>query len=73
MLDRVLNILLVFADAAGNYMFKVNNRSTRAWCEICSKLKIKTPEQDHQWRRSGVFIVNFEHTSLCSLSIVNFE
>ena len=23
---------------AGNYMFKVNNRNTRARCEICSKL-----------------------------------
>ena len=31
-------------------------------CEICSKLTIKTPEQ-RQWRRSGVFIVNFEHIS----------
>ena len=31
-----------------------------ARCEICSKLTIKTPEQ---WRRSGVFIVKFEHIS----------
>ena len=31
-------------------------------CEICSKLTIKTPERCH-WRRSGVFIVNFEHIS----------
>ena len=36
---------------AGIYLLKVNNR-------ICSKLTIKTPE-----RRSGVFIVNFEHIS----------
>ena len=28
-------------------------------CEICSKLTIKIPEW-RQWRRSGVFIVNFE-------------
>ena len=28
---------------AGNYIFKVNNRNTRARCEICSKLMIKTP------------------------------
>ena len=41
-------------------MFKVNKRNTRARCEICSKLTIKTPE-GHHWRRSGVFIVNFEH------------
>ena len=39
-------------------MFKVNKRNTRASCEICSKLTIKTPE-----RRSGVFIVNSEHIS----------
>ena len=32
------------------------------WCEICSKLTIKTPEWG-QWHRSGVFIVNFEHIS----------
>ena len=31
-------------------------------CEIFSKLAIKTPER-RQWRRSGVFIVNFEHVS----------
>ena len=45
---------------AGNYMFKVNNRNTSTRCEICSKLTITTPEQ-RQWRRSGVFIINFEH------------
>ena len=45
-----------------NYMFKVNNRNTRTRCEICLKLTIKTPER-RQWRRSGVFIVNFEHIS----------
>ena len=36
--------------------------NTRTICEICSKLIRKTPEQ-HQWRRSGVFIANFEHIS----------
>ena len=41
-------------------MFKVHNRNARIWCEICLKLTIKTPER-RQWRRSGVFIVNFEH------------
>ena len=30
---------------AGNYLFKVNNRNTRTRCQICSKLKIKTPER----------------------------
>ena len=66
---------------AGNYMLKVNNRNTRTRCEICSKLTKKTPERRHwtpsfigHWRRSGVFIVNFEYIShLASVSIVNFE
>ena len=43
-----------------NLMLKVNNKNIRTRCKICSKLTIKTPEQ-RQWRRSGVFIVNFEH------------
>ena len=29
------------------YLFKVNNRNTRTRCEICSKLRIKTPERRH--------------------------
>ena len=48
--------------SAGIYLLKVNNRNTRTRCEICSKLTIRTSER-HQWRRSGVFIVNFEHIS----------
>ena len=56
---------------AAIYLFKVNNRNTRARCKICPKLTIKSPEQ-YQWCRSGVFIVNFEHTCT-SVSIVNFE
>ena len=44
---------------AGIYLFEVN-RNTRKRCEICSKLTIKTPERRHR-RRSGVFIVTFEH------------
>ena len=45
-----------------NNLFKVNTRNTRTRCEICSKLTIKVPERRH-WRRSGTFIVNFEHIS----------
>ena len=50
----------------GIYLPKVNNRNTRTRCEICSKLTIKTPER-RQWRRSGVFIVNFEYISHLAL------
>ena len=38
-----------------NFLFKVNNRNIS---EICTKLTIKIP-----WRRSGIFIVNFEQIS----------
>ena len=61
-LGRLFGPLLKVAIPASNYMFKVNNRHTRASCEICSELKIKTPEW-HHWHRSGDFIVNFEHIS----------
>ena len=56
------SLLSFISKPAGNYMFKVNNRNTRTRSGICSKLTTKTPER-RQWRRSGVFIVNFEHTS----------
>ena len=51
-------------NAAGNNMFKVNNRNTRTRCY----------RLQHR-RRSGAFIVNFEHifTPCSSVSIVNFE
>ena len=39
------------------YLFKINNKNIRKRCEICWKLTWR------QWRRSGVFIVNFEHIS----------
>ena len=44
------------------YLFKVNSRNTRKTCEIWLKLTIKTPEPRHE-RRSGIFVVNFEHIS----------
>ena len=47
---------------AGIYLLKVNIKNTRARYKIGSKLTIKTPER-RQWRRSGVFIVNFEPIS----------
>ena len=44
------------------YLFKVHNENTRIMCEICSKLKIQTPESG-QLCSSGFFIVNFEYIS----------
>ena len=43
--------------STGSYLF-----NTRTRYEICSKLAIKIQER-RQWRRSGVFIVNFEDIS----------
>ena len=51
---------------AGIYRLKVNNRNIRTRYEICLKLIIKIPEGRH-WRRSGIFIVNFEHISHLAL------
>ena len=65
-LFRLMFFYIVHDYPAGNYMLKVNNRNTRTRCEICSKLTIKTPERPH-WRRSGVFVVNFEHISHLAL------
>ena len=53
----------------GIYLLKINNRNTRKRCEIGSKLTTKIPEGRH-WRRSDIFIVNFEripHLFLVSL------
>ena len=41
------------------YLLRVSNRNTRTRCEICSKLTMKT----RHWRRSGIFIGDFEHIS----------
>ena len=64
MFNWVLNTLLItfIQYPAGIYLLKVNNRNTRTRCEICSKLTIKIAERRH-WRRSGIFIVDFEHIS----------
>ena len=37
--------LITIETPAGIYLLKVSNRNTRARCEICSKLTIKTPER----------------------------
>ena len=43
---------------ASMYLFKVNNRSNRRMCEICSQLTIKTMSY-----KNNAFIVNFEQIS----------
>ena len=45
------------ANPTGNYMLKVNNRNSRARCEICSKLTITTT------KRRQCPIVDFKHIS----------
>ena len=50
-------------------MFKVNNRNRGTMCGICLKLTTKTPER-RLWRRSCVFIFNFEHISHLALLIL---
>ena len=40
----LLQIFCVGFYPTGNSMFKVNNRDTRASCEMCSKVTIKIPE-----------------------------
>ena len=55
-----LNSEVIRPNPAGINMVRVNNKNTNTMCEICSKLTLKKPER-RQWRRSGVFIVNFEH------------
>ena len=59
---------------ASKYMFKINNRNTRARYEICSKLTIKTSERGF-WPCSGVLLLalNVFHTFLCAVSMVVFE
>ena len=57
-LSSLLTLRIVIS--AGIYFPKDNNGNTRAICEICSKLTIKTPERCH-WRSFGVLNSNFEH------------
>ena len=54
------------------YLFKVNNRNIRKRCEICSNITLRTPER-HQWRRSSVFIVNFQYISHLFLAFLLFK
>ena len=42
------DLVMIDIAPAGNYMFKVNNRNTRAMCEICSNLTIETLDRRHR-------------------------
>ena len=62
-LKEVINTIrmnLCSINPTHTYLFKVNNKGTRKRREIGSKLVIETLER-RQWRRSDVFINNFEH------------
>ena len=62
-----------YYNPVGINLFKPNYGNTRKMYEIYSKLTILTPEQ-RSWRRSFVFIINFEQISqiaLVSLLILN--
>ena len=65
-----LNILGCTICPDGNYMFKIKKRNTRARCEICSMLTIKTPERRHF---STVSIVDFEYINAGSPMIKTFR
>ena len=49
-------------NTAGIYLLKVSNRSTRARCEICSKLTIKIPERRYMQLPAGKALLT---SSLC--------
>ena len=51
------------------HLFKISNRNPRKRYEICSKFTRETPER-RQWRRSSVFIINFEHILYIFLAFV---
>ena len=51
-----------FSYWANIYLFKVINKNSRKWCEIWSKLTIKTPNR-YLWCCSSVFAAKFEQIS----------
>ena len=70
------SIITVWPDCSrtGIYLPKVHNRNTRATCEICSKLTIKTPKR-RPWRRNWCLYccLRTYFTSCSSVSVVKFE
>ena len=58
--DNSIKIAAENSYSAGIYLLKVNNRKTTTWCEICSKLTIKTPEH----LNGSFFMLRCSKTSL---------
>ena len=61
--DQQDNELCMYFNQANIYLFKVNDRSTRKRCEICSKLTIKTQERRHCPANIYLFKVNKKYTT----------
>ena len=61
-------MIISTTDKQNVYLLKVNNRNTRARCEIVQVNK-KTSKRRH-WRHSDVFIVDFEHISDLPLELL---
>ena len=60
MIGSLVTTGLTLYTPANIYLFKVNHKNSK--------------NVNSQWRRSGVFIVNFEHIfHLSSVSVVDFE
>ena len=59
---RLLITYVLKAQLTISELFKVNNKSTRTSCELCSKLATKASGRCH-CSRSDLFIFNFEHFS----------
>ena len=61
----------------GTFLFKIDNRNTKTRYEVCSKLRIKTPER-RQWRQNLVYksvqiLQCISYISKCSKQIYNVE
>ena len=53
-------------------LFKSNNRNTETRCEICSKLRIKTPER-RQWRQNVVYKKEYRFCSVFHFSLKIYD